>query len=237
MEDLLAQLNSFDDTVRREALRQLVATGPTSPSETTWFNMHLHTFFSFNGEGYSPSRLAWEAKQRGLYAIAICDFDVLAGLDELLDAGDMLGLRTAAGFESRTFFAEYAEQEINSPGEPGVFYFMGMGFVQEPAPNTPAGEFFADMLARSHQRNRDLIDRINPQLEGLDLDYDADVLPLTPRQNATERHIVRAYHDKALNQAGSPAKAARWWAEQLGLAPDEKDAMIGDTNKFCNLLR
>ena len=238
MQDLLDQLDSFDAGARRNALAALHAKSLQMPPERDWHNMHLHTFFSFNGDGHSPSRLAWDAKQQGLYSIAICDFDVLAGLDELLHAGDMLELRTAAGFESRTFFAEYAEQDINSPGEPGVFYFMGMGFAEEPAPDTGPGQLFAEILAKSHQRNRALIDRVNAQLDDNHVDYDADVLPLTPKGNATERHIVRAYHEKALSTyRGDTDTAAAFWASQLELDLAESCLKIVDTNAFTDLLR
>ncbi|OGV71435.1 MAG: hypothetical protein A3K19_06960 [Lentisphaerae bacterium RIFOXYB12_FULL_65_16] len=238
MDDLTTRLSSFDAAMRRQALEALGAGDAATASESLHHNMHIHTFFSFNGEGWSPSQIAWEAKRQGLYAIAICDFDVLAGLDELLQAGDLLGLRAAVGFESRTFFSEYAQQEINSPGEPGVFYFMGMGFVKEPAANTQAGRSFGLMLAQSHQRNRAVIDRINARLTGFKLDYGKDVLPLTPQGNATERHIIRAYHEKAFGFCNHEmAKTARYWAEALKLELTLAATKIGDANAFQELLR
>jgi len=238
MQELLEQLDSFDPSVRRSALSQLQAMAVAPAAERDWHNMHLHTFFSFNGDGHSPVRLAWDAKQQGLYSIAICDFDVLAGLDELLHAGDVLELRTAVGFEGRTFFAEYATQDINSPGEPGVFYFMGMGFAAEPARDTCPGQGFAEILAKSHERNRALISRVNSQLGNMTVDYDADVLPLTPKGNATERHIVRAYHEKALCEfRGCTDTAAAFWASCLELDLTDTCRTILDTNAFMDVLR
>ncbi len=238
MQALLDQINSFDRSERRQALAALIAKGVPTPPATDWVNMHLHTFFSFNGEGWSPARLAWEAVGRGLYGIAICDFDVLQGLEELLEAADELCLRAAVGFESRTFFREYAEHEINSPGEPGVFYFMGMGFARQPTPGSPAAAVLADMLARSHARNRAMIERINACLGDVTLDYDADVLPLTPHRNATERHIVSAYHQKALQEfRGCQDTAAAFWAARLGLDLKGACDSIRDTNRFADVLR
>lgn len=238
MQALLELASSFRREDRRRALAELCARGIPDAPATDWVNMHLHTFFSYNGEGWSPTRIAWEARVRGLYSIAICDFDVLQGLEELLEAADRLALRAAVGFESRTFFREYADQEINSPGEPGVFYFMGMGFVKAPPPDSRAGQVLADMLERSHARNRAVIDRINTALGEVALDYEADVLPLTPDRNATERHIVNAYHARALRRFGGDLdRAAAFWAARLGLDPAAAAATIRDTNRFTDTLR
>jgi hypothetical protein len=238
MQALLDQTNSFNRDERRQALAALLARGLPRPAETDWVNMHMHTFFSFNGEGWSPTRLAWEAAHRGLYGMAICDFDVLQGMAELFEAADLLQLRAAAGFETRTFFGEYALQEINSPGEPGVFYFMGMGFVRLPAAGSRAAGVLADMLERSHARNRSLIARINAGLRDVVVDYETDVLPLTPDRNATERHIVNAYHAKALGEFGGDTDtAAAFWAARLGLDLAEACATIKDSNRFTDTLR
>jgi hypothetical protein len=149
-----------------------------------------------------------------------------------------VGLRGTVGFESRTFFREYADEEINSPGEPGVFYFMGVGFREQPDPESQPGEVLADMLRRSHARNRGVIDRINSQLEGISVDYDEHVIPLTPQGNATERHIVRAYHERAIELAGGDsAKAAALWARNLGLGEAELAGLIADGNAFTDMLR
>ncbi|MBN2449186.1 MAG: hypothetical protein JXR77_02285 [Lentisphaeria bacterium] len=238
-QEALERLSSFAPEVRRQALRELVEAGGPEPRSTDWVNMHLHSFFSFNGEGWSPSRIAWEAKCRGLYAVAICDFDVLQGLEEMFEAADLLRLRAAVGFESRTFFREYAAQEINSPGEPGVFYFMGMGFAAPPCAGSHAAAVLADMLERSHARNRTLIARINAGLRNVQVDYERDVLPLTPDRNATERHIVRAYHEKALAEfRGDSDTAAAFWTARLGgMDLRETCAQITDTNAFLDKLR
>ena len=125
--DHLSLLSSFDPAVRKQALDKLLGgdwRGRAAATDAV--NMHMHSFCSYNGEGWSPSRLAWEARNTGLHAVGLVDFDVLAGLDEWFAATDRLELRAAAGFESRVFFAPLAEQEINSPGEPGGHVFHGL---------------------------------------------------------------------------------------------------------------
>ncbi len=173
-------------------------------------NMHCHTFFSFNAYGYSPTALAWLAKRRGFAAIGTVDFDVLDAVDEFLAACDLAGVRGSAGIETRVFIPQFAAREINSPGEPGVYYHMGIGFTSSQAPDLPGLErpgrspagILASMRARAERRNRNMLARINVHLAPVTLDYERDVLPLTPTGNATERHILAAYI-RAAEAAGS----------------------------------
>ena len=53
---------------------------------------------------------------------------MLDAVDEFLAACDLAGVRGSAGIETRVFIPEFATREINSPGEPGVYYHMGIGF-------------------------------------------------------------------------------------------------------------
>ena len=90
-------------------------------------NMHFHTFYSFNAEGYSPAKIAFLAKQADLAAAGIVDFDVLDGLNRFYDIASKLNLKASGGIETRVFVPEFADKVINSPGEPGIAYHMGAG--------------------------------------------------------------------------------------------------------------
>jgi hypothetical protein len=63
------------------------------------------------------------------------------------------------------------------------------------------------------------------------VDYDRDVLPLTPSGNATERHMLIAY-DVAARRA-FPAREAllAFWGGKLGLAP-RRWALLWATSPF-----
>ena len=201
-------------------------------------NMHMHTHFSFNALGLSPSALVKEAVARGLYAAAICDFDVLDGLEEFYAAGDEAGFRVAAGLETRVFFPEYAGDEINSPGEPGVYYFMGMGFGRVPGADSPAGKSLAQLRRRASQRNQALVERINQAYPEMAVDYTSDVLPLTPSGNATERHIVSAYILKVRAAAKDDPEFERTsWGKALGLPQDKLAAVLRDEVALQNTIR
>jgi hypothetical protein len=244
--ELEAALNSFDLTTRMAALRELVSLADEGQIELGHsgdaVNMHCHTFFSFNAYGYSPVALAWLARKRGFRAIGIVDFDVLDGVDEFLAACDLVGIRGSAGIETRVFIPQFATREINSPGEPGVYYAMGIGFTSSRAPGVASG-ILADMRARAERRNRDMLARINAHLDPVTIDYERDVLPLTPAGCATERHMLAAYIGAALARFGPPERpqgamlSVIFWADKLGLSPDQVAASIADYAKFSNLVR
>jgi len=128
------QLDSFEPKLRCEALASLwrqVEAGKIAPAKTgNEVNLHAHTFFSYNAYGYSPSKFAWLARKTGLAMAGIVDFDVLDALDEFLEASRIVGLKSCASLESRVFVPEFAARVINSPGEPGVAYHMGVGFTK-----------------------------------------------------------------------------------------------------------
>jgi len=196
-------------------------------------NMHCHTFFSFNAYGHSPTSLAWLAKRRGFKLIGIVDFDVLDAVDEFLDACEAAGVRGSAGVETRVYIPEFATREINSPGEPGVCYHMGIGFTSSRVPAS-ATAILADMRQRAAQRNRDMAARLNAHLTPAVVDYDRDVLSLTPGGNATERHMLAAYTRAAERAIPNPVG---FWADKLGAKPDEVAGIVGDAPKFQNLVR
>ena len=220
------QLDSFSSGERNEALRQLAGHLTAGPA-TGDVNMHFHSFFSYNAEGWSPSHIVWAARQAGLYAAGLCDFDVLDGLEEFLQAGELLGLRATVNLETRAFVPEYASAEINSPGEPGVTYIMGGGYATVPEAGTPSAETLAMFRSSSRQRNLDLVARINPHVPDIAIDYEQDVVPLTPSDNATERHIIRAYVNKSYEACGDDAAVANYWAELLGKPVEDVQKMLG----------
>lgn len=196
-------------------------------------NMHCHTFFSFNAYGHSPTSLAWLAKRRGFRLMGIVDFDVLDGVDEFLEACEIVGVRGSAGIETRVYIPEFATREINSPGEPGVCYQMGIGFISSKVPETVAS-ILADLRQRAARRNQGMIARINAHLAPVTIDYERDVLSLTPGRYATERHIVVAYMRVAERTVPDPIE---FWADKLRVEPDRVATLMGDTTKFQNLIR
>ncbi|HQA38072.1 MAG TPA: hypothetical protein PLW27_04140, partial [Kiritimatiellia bacterium] len=201
------------------------------------FNMHCHSFFSYNADGWSPSRVAYECRSRGLCAAALCDFDVLDGLEEFLAAGRLLALRTAVHLETRAYVPELAACDISSPGEPGVTYIMGCGFVREPAAGTPQAATLSALREGAQERNLALIARVNAALPAIAIDYARDVLPLTPKGVATERHIVRAYRVQAEKTFADAAARAVFWAPLLACDAAAYPALEAVLPKLEDLIR
>ena len=201
------KLNSFDPAVRKAAVDKAAAA-------MNLFNLHCHSFFSYNGYGYSPSYLAVLAKERNWRAVGLVDFDVLDGVDEFLASAKRMGVRAVAGMETRVFVPELASVEINSPGEPGIAYHLGCGFTSSQVPES-ARAFASELRRKANARTRHVVEAVNAFLPEIALDFDAVAAEFTPRGNVTERHVCQAYRMKA-EKVFSPEKAASYWREKIG---------------------
>lgn len=229
------QLCSFDRGQRLAELRRLAFAMCTPEIEAV--NTHYHTFYSFNAEGWSPCKIAYEAKKAGLAVAGTVDFDVLDALEEFAQAAQILRLRAISAVETRTFVKDMASVEINSPGEPGVAYFMATGFAALPEAGSDAAAFLAEMRKGAEERNRTMLSRLQSALAALGLDYDKDILPLTPGGNATERHMLAAIDEKSRQVFADPQKLAEYWAGILGMTAEAAAGLLADTPKFRNAIR
>ncbi|OQA02901.1 MAG: PHP domain protein [Planctomycetes bacterium ADurb.Bin401] len=235
--ELEAKLDSFDGDVRRNALDELASLAASGkikfPAADKRTNMHFHTFYSYNAEGLSPAKIAWLAKKSGLGAAGTVDFDVVDSTDEFYDAAAKLGLKASSGMETRVFVPEFADREINSPGEPGIAYHMATAI-----PYGPVAEKFRPQLdsfkTMAQQRNRVMVEKVNAYLSPVILDYDKDAVPLTPKGNVTERHLCLAYAKKAAAKfAGN--ELANFWSGKLGQDVSKLD--LPDGMKLQGLIR
>ncbi|GMW01412.1 MAG: hypothetical protein AMXMBFR84_25490 [Candidatus Hydrogenedentota bacterium] len=224
----------FDLAARKAALDSLLAEDEPGGLPRRAVNLHCHTFFSYNGYGYSPSYLAWWARKEGLAAVGIVDFDVLDAVDEFLEACERVGVRGCAGLETRVFVPEFADREINSPGEPGIAYFQGEGFVSSRVSDTATLE---SLKNTAQERNRGMVARINEYLSPAAVDFDSDVLPLTPNGNPTERHLCTAYELKAQAVFRDTDKRVAFWADMLKTDQAKIRELSSNPPEFQGLIR
>ena len=231
------RLDSFDQNERLDALH-LLKKSAVRPPQTGFVNLHCHTFFSFNAYGYSPSHIAWKALQEGLEVVGIVDFDVLDGADEIRAAGEILDVKTVAGLETRVAISEYVDRVINSPGEKGVSYFIGIGVNGGPEPESKASGVWATLRSTAEKRNLSRLSKINALLGDIRLSYEKDVLPLTPLGNATERHIFLALIKKAEERFGKDReRLVDFWSTRLQEEKGSISSAMRSLPGFLELIR
>ena len=231
-----AQLDNFDFNTRMTALKATAAESEF-PESGPLFNMHCHSFFSYNSEGWSPAHIALNCAKKGLYAAALCDFDVLDGLEEFLSAAQLLSLRSAVHLETRAFVPEQSDLDISSPGEPGVAYIMGCGFTSIPEAGSANAQSLALLRQGAQKRNLALIARVNETLPAIAIDYEQDVVPLTPKGVATERHIVRAYRMRSNEVFLENSQRTEFWAPLLKCSTGDFAALSDNIPKLEDLIR
>jgi len=238
VEELEEKLDSFDSAERKEALLMLRAKAQERvvrlAEPGTDVNLHCHTFFSYNTYGYSPSNFAWLSRKAGLAVAGIVDFDVLDGLAEFLEAARILGLKGCVGMETRVFVPEFADKVMTSPGEPGITYHMGVGFPAAPKEHR-LESFLSHLKQIAQKRNRDLMERVNGYLSPVELDYERDVVTLTPAGNPTERHICLAFARKAREVFANDTELNRFWTDRLGV--DAGPLGLPESRDLLNTIR
>ncbi len=236
----LSALNSPATEDRRAALAeaaQSFAGGVVvRPQETGWVNVLARTFFSYSADNFSPARLVWEAVIRGLSIIGSADKDNLGALGEMLGAGDALGIRVTVSLETKAYAKSHCDDEINCPGESGLVKALGVGFTAVPPLDCEHGALIASLPNRASERNQAMIARLNAKLAPVTIDYQADVLPLTPAGNASIDHVVLAYINKAKTIFTELHDLAVFWADVLGRSPNDAECLLGDANTFTDLL-
>ncbi len=123
VEQLVDQLNDFSPRARVSGLMELAARVEcgeiAAPPTKQEVNLHFHTFFSYNAYGWSPSRIAWEAKKYGLGGGGHSRFRRARRHGGVpLRRGKIIGLKTTAAMETRVLIPEYADKVINSQTSP-----------------------------------------------------------------------------------------------------------------------
>ncbi|MBR7145382.1 MAG: hypothetical protein IKD10_10620 [Lentisphaeria bacterium] len=240
IENLEQRLNDFDPAIRKAALLEAKTAFENKEIEAAEVsdihNMHCHSFFSYNGYGYSPSFIVYLAKKMGFYAVGLVDFDVLDGVDEFSEALELLNVRGCCGMETRVFIPELADKEINSPGEPGIAYHLGCGFKSGKVPAEQKA--FAEMLRKNANfRTRKVVELVNGYLAPVVIDFDEVAKKYTPFGNVTERHVCSAYRDAASAVFTDKAELAAFWSEKLGIELAEAEKLLANPVKLEGVIR
>ncbi len=194
MSNLTDRLWTEDLDGRLDALRTLCASEPPRPRKGT--NLHIHTNESFS-VFRSPTEAVWQAVCEGVAVLGINDHYTVAGHDEFRRACRIARIPAAFSMEAVAMDRDAESNGVlmNDPGNPGRTYFCAKGVTRIPPDSSPAMRALATMRAALERRNREMTDKVR-ELFRRRMDTEgptwADVVRLTPRGNATERHISKA---------------------------------------------
>jgi hypothetical protein len=179
---------------RLAALGELCARlGERSPRGT---NCHIHTNESFS-VFRSPSEAVWQAAQQDLAVLGINDHYTVAGYEEFRRACEIAGIAAVFSLEAVAMDrgAEASRLLLNDPDNPGRIYLCGKGVTRIPSDSSVAAQSLARMRVGLERRNREMTTKIAQVFrERLSAEGPTweDVRALTPRGNATERHVAWA---------------------------------------------
>lgn len=241
IKELEKELDNRDINTRISALKLLK--GKVDSEETRiipqqkLMNLHCHTFYSYNAFGYSPCHIAWIAYKNGFEITGIVDFDVIDGMEEFFQAGEILSIKTVVGMETRVYIEEYADKVLNSPNEPGIGYFVGMGFNKRPQPGSFAESILKRIFNIAKQRNISILQKLNPFLKPVEIDFDKDIVQLTVSGNATERHILKAYYERSKEIFEDEKQRSAFWSEKLQTPDTKISELFTDEYKLFELMR
>lgn len=219
---ILETLNAPTRDARLENLKAVLRAAQFPPMVPQYINNHIHTTYSFSP--YSPTAAVYAARAEGLCTAGIIDHDSIAGAREFLAAAKLVGMPVTVGMECRVSMNGTAIEgkRTNNPDQAGVSY---MTIQSVPHAHIEAlNDWFAPYRAARGRRNRKMVENINALLDGIRLDYDRDVLPLTQAADGggvTERHLMYALAKKMVQKAGKGQPMVDYLAS-IGLTLSQK---------------
>ncbi len=227
--NILNLLNAPTREERIANLKKVLETTAFPPEVPQYINNHIHTTYSFSP--YSPTAAVYAARMEGLCTAGIIDHDSISGAREFLEAAEIIGMPVTIGMEARITMdgTRLEGRRTNNPDQVGVSYMTIQGVPHDKI--DVLTEFFKPYQAARHERNRQMIVRIN-ELVGVSLDYDRDVLPLSmaaENGGVTERHLMYALAIELVKQVGKGQPMIDKLTS-LGMTISEKQAkMLLDT--------
>lgn len=173
-------------------------------------NLHIHTNESFS-VFRSPTEAVAQAAGEGVVAFGINDHYTVAGHEEFRRACEVARLPATFSLEAVAMDreAERSGARLNDPSNPGRVYLCGKGVTNYPSEDSDAARSLARMRGAVAARSRAMNEKMRALFRkrvGAEGPSWEDVLALTPRGNATERHVARAAFGRA-RQVGPDAVA------------------------------
>ncbi|MFO7637572.1 MAG: PHP domain-containing protein [Clostridia bacterium] len=188
-------------------------------------NNHIHTTYSFSP--YSPAKSIWMAYVSGLTTAGIMDHDTVAGAEEFIRAGEIVGMATTTGLELRVDAKGtlLEGKKSNNPDQKSVMYMAMHGIPHTKLDDVQ--EFIRPYAEKRNLRNMEMVRKLNGILFNYDisLDYEEDVVPLslwTKGGSVTERHISYALSLKLIARFGQGEKLVDFYKHTMGIPLNAK---------------
>ena len=232
--DILNKLNAPTREERLANLKEILKTTEFPPMVPQYINNHIHTTYSFSP--YSPTAAVYAARMEGLCTAGIIDHDSISGAREFLAAAELVGMPVTVGMECRVSMNGTAMQgkRTNNPDQVGVSYMTIQSVPHDKIETLNA--WFAPYRAARGRRNRAMVEKINALLDGIALDYDRDVLPLSEAKEdggVTERHLMYALAKKMVVKAGKGQPMVDYLASiGLNLSAKQQAQMLDTAYPF-----
>jgi hypothetical protein len=193
---------------RLAALAKLCAQLGSHPRRGT--NGHIHTSESFS-VFHSPTEAVWQAAREHVAVLGINDHYTVAGHEEFRRACEIAGIGATFSMEAVAMDRESAEAgiKLNDPDNPGRIYLCGKGVTRTPAESSPEMQSLARMRAALERRNREItvkVDKLFRDRLVVSGPTWQEIVALTPRGNATERHVAYAVLLRLRSLAAEQAK-------------------------------
>ena len=232
--EILNKLNAPTKEERLANLAEVLKTTTFPPAVPEYINNHIHTTYSFSP--YSPTAAVYAARMEGLCTAGIIDHDSISGAEEFLEAAKMIDMPVTIGMECRVSMAgtRLEGRRTNNPDQEGVSYMTIQAVPHDKIATLT--EFFKPYQAARHARNRQMVEKINALLPGIELCYDRDVLPLSEAKDnggVTERHLMYALAIKLVAQVGKgEAMVEKLASMGLNLSEKQKNQMLDTQYPF-----
>ena len=227
---ILNKLNAPTKAERLANLAEVLKTTTFPPAVPEYINNHIHTTYSFSP--YSPTAAVYAARMEGLCTAGIIDHDSISGAEEFLEAAKMINMPVTIGMECRVSMdgTRLEGRRTNNPDQVGVSYMTIQAVPHDKIATLT--EFFRPYQAARHERNRQMIEKINALLPGIALDYDKDVLPLSEAAEnggVTERHLMYALAKKLVAQVGKGDAMVKKLSDMGLTLSSKQEAQMKDT--------
>jgi hypothetical protein len=235
---LIDALGDGEPDTRLGALTSLVEKTPRIKDEGG-INLHVHTNESYS-VFRSPTEAVWYAYKNSVKYFGINDHYTIAGHAEFGEACRIARIWAFFSIEAIAMDHEAAENKkrYNDPNNPGRCYLIGKGVTRDLDKGGRYDTILNRMKDAIQRRNRKIIDLLNRYTArkgySINLDYE-DVGALTPRGNATERHVVQAFCEKLDGLADGSAKRLEIYRKTVGDVVTE--ATLSDSADLLTTVR